>query len=251
MVNLPAVQITLNEFVDARMKAVLMMTEFYSQNERIKSHLSGYSGGLYPSAIRPDSSLKSAIKQLDQKFWRLAFDVTEFSQLMDQKEQDLFETEIAENTPEFTLETVKETFLSLFQNADMLFQRGLVRVFRSLSNEYKTNSNEPFRMSKKFIMDNSASKCMHGFSFKYKQGLAVSDLDRVFKVLSGEKFVFGQLKSEIDRQWQSNNGVYECNMFKVKAYKKGSSHWTIKNTVLLEKINELISEYYGSNVLSA
>lgn len=83
-------------------------------------------------------------------YWRQSFDHTGLMQLLDAQSKQKFNRNLQENPPEFTIENVQSSFIDLSQNAEKMFEDGVVNVFRWLSNQYMTN--DGFRIGDKVVM---------------------------------------------------------------------------------------------------
>ncbi|MEQ1526468.1 MAG: DUF4942 domain-containing protein [Gallionella sp.] len=92
-----------------------------------------------PRSSEPLGRLEDSIKELDRMYWRQSFDHTGLMQLLDAQSKKKFDRDLQENPPEFTIENVQSSFIDLSQNAEKMFEDGVVNVFRRLSNRYLTN----------------------------------------------------------------------------------------------------------------
>lgn len=248
--GLPEITKTLADYAEARTNAVVMLEQLYEHKNRLGDYLKQFGPHLTPDASRIYKDINHSIRELDRGFWRRSFEVTEFRKYMDHQAKTEFDRDIENNPPAFTIENIKETFFSLYQDADMMFQRGIVGVFKSLCGGFKTNKKEPFRVGEKIIITYTTDTFYSKPRVHYGREQIISDIDRVFKVLAGEKHNPRELEQKLNSQWAENDGVYECEFFKIKAFKNGNTHWYFKRLDLLDQVNELIAEYYGSNILS-
>lgn len=240
---------TLEDYTEARNKARTMIESHYESSRRIDSYLKQIGNYLYVD-ISPRQSLDLTLKQLDMRFWKLAFDATRFSLLMDDDAKKEFDRDLENKTPDFTVENCTATFLALHQEAEMMFKRGIVNTFRRLSGGYVTNSKEPFTIGKKSILSYMISMWYGYPQIQYNQEQRVNDIDRVVKVVLGKPFEPRALESAMNNAFK-NGENYDDEFYHAKAFKNGNLHLTIKSDGALEKINELIAEYYGENKLAA
>ncbi len=242
---------TLEEYAQARDEALIMVQRQFDGQQRLVEHLADFGSSLSPHSIMIRSSFDAIRKELDRAFWRRAFELTNFRQLMDAEAKREFDRDLENQSPEFTLDGVTETFLSLAQDADMMFRRGIVNVFTSLCGDYQTNKKEPFRIGEKVIISHAIGDgWSNSLRIGYNREQTINDIDRVFKVLAGLKFKSRQLESDMNKAFMKGE-TYECEFYKAKAFKNGNLHLWIKKEDLLELANGLIAQHYGENKLAA
>lgn len=92
-----------------------------------------------PGAQLYKSSITEITHDLDRRLWRRSFDLAGFYKVMDEKAMNEFETSLGKEPPEFNMDNIQTTFLSMAAEADTIFKRGIVNVFKHLSKDYKTN----------------------------------------------------------------------------------------------------------------
>ena len=123
-----------------------------------------------------------------------------------------------------------------------------------LSNNYRTNEKEPFRVGKKvivdYMVDMTSVKYGGEITLNYRKRDQINDIDRIFRTLDKVVYVEHSLESEVQRQWKETGGVFEDEYFRIKGFKKGTAHIEFKRLDLLERVNELIGEYCGGNALA-
>jgi hypothetical protein len=197
----------------------------------------------------PDDE-KRVRSELDCSMWRRAFDLTGFKQLMDAEAVNEFEKSLSPTPPEFTEANIRATFIELRLNACTMFRRGVVNVFRHLSDDYRTNASEPFRIGRKVIMSWMVDP-------SFRRGLCIrhgassdrlNDIDRVFQTLDGNEFQSRALESAMTAAFQEGE-VFENAYYRAKGYKNGNLHVEFKRLDLLDKVNEEIAEFYAEGAL--
>lgn len=193
-------------------------------------------------------NLKELKESINRNTWLTAFDKTGLLQIMDREAYQKFQSDLDNRAPEFTLDNIRETFLSLYQQKDELFIRGLINVFRGLCRAYKTND-EAFKVPEKIIVGWWASKdWVARLYVNHHRSTEINDMDRVFKTLAGEKHHQRSLETEINAKW-SKGEIFEDDYYQIKGFKNGNAHVKFKRLDLLEKANELIHEYYHGNAV--
>jgi len=245
-----ALPTTLTDLLKGRDEALRLIEDARRLTEMARDVLSPLGHYLMPRGGQLPEDEKRVRIELDQSMWRRAFDLTGFKQLMDSQAVAEFEKSLAPNPPEFTEANIRATFIELQINATHMFRRGVVNVFRYLSDSYRTNAAEPFRIGRKVVMS-----WMIGPS--YRKGLRVkhgwaadklNDLDRVFQTLDGKPFQPRSLESAMTAVFEEG-GVFENELYRAKAFKNGNMHLEFKRLDLLDKVNEQIADFYADGAL--
>jgi len=250
--NLPAVQKTLADYCQIREKTLGLLRESMAMHELAEqTFLTAYAHGL--PCERRIYTLKDYAHEIDARLWRQAFNLTGFMQLMDRQALAEFNTQNTKEPAAFTIENVRATFLSLFQDADEMFARGLVNTFRRLNRYYKTND-QAFKLERKAILTHIFQvRCTRGLEVNYGAHATgtLNDLDRVFHVLDGQKHAERRLETALNASFErSGPWVYEDSYFQIKGFRNGNAHILFKRDDLLEKANRVIHNYYDGRALA-
>lgn len=242
--------VSLNDLLDARDQAIRLHKDARRLNEQARETLSAVGSYLMPHGGEFRDSLERALIELDRSMWRRAFDLTGFTQLMDAEAVAEFERSLSPKPPEFTDATIRATFIDLHQKAGHMFRRGIVNVFRYLSDDYKTNAKEPFRIGRKCVMSWMVGPSFkRGLQIKIGSGDKLNDIDRIIKTVDGKQFKPRELEYAMNVAFERGE-AYECDYYRAKGFKNGNLHIEFKRDDLLELMNEQIAIYYGENVLS-
>jgi len=208
-----------------------------------------YSYGL-PRNSYPRDSLEETVRAIDARLWRQAFDITGFGQLMDREAREQFERDNQDNPPAFTVENVRSIFLSAAQDAEEMFNRGLVNVFRRLSRGHRTNTNEAFKVNRRAIMVYMVRPAGRGLEICYGPAAdELNDLDRVFKTLDDEKHHPRSLETALNAALRKGE-VYEDTYYQFKGFKNGNLHVVFKRQDLLDQANRIIHDYHEGSALA-
>lgn len=242
---------TLEDYLAARDSAVAKYQQLQKLHDMMERELNSIGNYLMPNVLDRYMDLARFTRELDQRFWRKAFDATGFMKLMDREARAEFDRSLDKEPPAFTLENVRGIFLSKAQEAEMMFARGLVNVFKQLSKDYRTNSKEPFRVGPKAILEYMTTpNWSKGLRVNYGREDIVGDIDRVIKVLDDQEYFPRQLESAINDAWGKGE-IYEDDYYRIKGFKKGTMHIEFKRLDLLNKANDIIAQWYGDNKLAA
>lgn len=245
-----AVPTTLNDLLQARDDALRLFADARRTIDMAAKLLAQHGSHLMPSGAKLPDDQKSVRSELDCSMWRRAFDMTGFKQLMDAQAVKSFEASLYPVAPEFTEANIRATFIDLRLNAGVMFRRGVFDVFRYLSDDYRTNAKEPFRIGHKVVMSGMICRSYRrGLQINY--GLAsdrLNDLDRVVKTVDGKPFLPRTLETAMTVAFEDGQ-VFQDTYYRAKAYKNGNLHLEFLRLDLLEKVNEQIAEYYADGAL--
>lgn len=248
METLPAVPKTLLDMQISRDEAIATYQNVVNMIAESKKRLGDY---IYPNSYEIRNWKEDFTKELDTNLWRYAFRKTGLERYMDAKAKQDFERSLESKVPEFTVENIRSIVFYAAQDADTMFARGIVNTFHRLSDDHKTNTNKRFTVNPKAIIK-------HVFGSNFCGGLSVnrysidmlSDIDRVVKVLDGQKFEAHELECKInDCYKQTQTTIYEDDYYRIKGHKNGNAHIEFKRQDILDKINLIIAKYYGDNIL--
>lgn len=244
-----AIPKTLSDLLDARNNAINLHDQAQKLVDLTAKTLAEVGVSL-PADCRIKVPHDTATRKIDIEFWRKAFDITGLAQLMDSQACDEFERSLRDDRVPFTESAIRETFIRQIADSEMMFRRGIVNVFRFLSDDYKTNSNEPFRVGSKIVISFAVEPSYAG-GLKIRHGSGenkINDIDRVFRTLNGEKFKEYDLRNKLNIAFQRRE-VYADGFYKARAFKNGNMHMEFMRDDLLEKVNDQIAIWYGENKL--
>lgn len=238
---------TLTDFCNHRAGIVKLLTEHDAHFQLIQAEMKKFYQYGMPRSSEPLGRLEESIKELDRMYWRQSFDHTGLMQLLDAQSKKKFDRDLQENPPEFTIENVQSSFIDLSQNAEKMFEDGVVNVFHRLSNRYMTN--DGFRIGDKVVMTWMVEPSFRrGLQLRHGQGEdEINDIDRVFKTFDGKRYVERSLSCAMNTAIQ-DGGRYEDDYFAAKAFKNGNLHLKFKRADLVERVNLVIAKRYGATI---
>ncbi len=208
--------------------------------------------GLHGHAM-PRNSLEESIREVDRTFWRAAFNVTGFLDVMDATEKDeFFKSMQGDNVPPFGEEAIRSTFVDLMGRKDEMFRRGVVRVFQRLSGKYHSHS--AFRVQRKMILGmfcrpnfvNGAQE-VNAYAFgAMSPSEMTNDIDRVLCALEDKPHKPRALESAMNAAWKEGE-VFDDGRLKARAFKNQNVHLELRAD-LVDGINRIIAEHYGAQI---
>ena len=205
-------------------------------------------------------SLDKFRENIDRRLWRLAFDKTGFLKVMDAQALSKFQNDIESRAPEFTVDNIQATFLTLYQEKDEMFARGLVNVFRGLAGYYRTHDDQSFKVGRKFILEWTIETPWSSSwtpRIRYEKSATINDIDRVFKILDDQPHVERSLETAMNGAWSEwedagsvGQATFEDDYYRAKAFKNGNLHLEFKRPDLVDKANLVIADYYDGRALA-
>lgn len=247
-----ALPTTLTQLLQARGEALRLLSDARRCTDMAKDLLSAHGRYLMPHNGQLRDSAERVQAELDASMWRRAFDLTGFKQLMDAQAVAEFERSLTPLPPEFTEANIRSTFIELHGKSRDMFRRGVVNVFRYLSDDYKTNSREPFRIGRKLVMTYMVQSAF-GSGLQLRYGGAVdklNDIDRVIRTLGGMSFTAGALPVMVNQALKLGE-VHECELYRAKGFKNGNLHFEFLRQDLLDLLNEEIAGHYENTLPDA
>lgn len=245
---------TLDDYFAAREKTLALLEHAHraiADAEQVLAQFGAF-GGL-PYDAKPRESLEGITRQIDQRLWRLAFDKTGLMHFMDAQAKADFERELDGKTPAFTEDTVRATLVQHAHDAEAMFARGIVNVFRRLSGRYR--SNDAFKVAPKVVIEYVVGPRFAGRGLEvrtwYANGVGtLNDIDRVFHVLDGERHDPRRLEMALNAAFHSGEtNLYEDRYFRIRGFKNGNVHLWFLRADLLERVNRIISDYHQGNAV--
>lgn len=248
MFNQVAIPVTISDMIEARNQAISLIIHAEKSLSKANETLKTVAPHLMPGGARlNESSIQKMTHDLDSRLWRRSFDLAGFYKVMDEKAMSEFEGSLSKNPPEFNMDNIQTTFLSMAAEADTIFKRGIVNVFKHLSKDFRTNSKEPFKIGKKIICSHMA-ELWCGMKIRYQYSARLNDIDRVFRIVAGEEHQPRSLETAVNAAWEKGED-YECDYYKIRGFQKGTVHIWFKRQDLLDKVNELIHDYYQGSAI--
>ena len=172
-------------------------------------------------------------KDIDTRFWNDVVNNSGITSVMHSKMKEDFKTSISEKTPEFDHENVFGTLSYYTDNRMTVYVEGIINLFKSLDNNFKTNDGIRFR--KKIIFNNIFGN--YGFCNYGRGSEQIQDLERIFLVMDGidpSRISFDKWATRrIEKAGRGEETQYEY--FKVKTFLNGNVHlWLTREDLTKE-----------------
>ncbi|WP_421717468.1 DUF4942 domain-containing protein [Algiphilus sp.] len=245
---------TLSDLIRTRDEVVTLITKAHETFDEAKARAESIGRYTLSMEVLPRVGLNQAIREIDRKSWRAAFDLAGFNQIWDAKAIADFEESIRLNPAPFTDAAVRGTFMDLLPRRDEFFARGLVRTFRMLSGNYKRHENAAFEVPRKLICGYwcrpSFSSDSHMLVNDSARGDEFRDFMRVVWTLTDRAFDPRAIVAEVQSQWQQF-GEYRDQYIRLIPYRNQNVHIHILSEHLRDRINGVIAEFYGEQAVAS
>lgn len=197
-----------------------------------------------------DAFLTDARKMIDTDVWAHVIKITALETLMDKKAKDQLNQELLTNPPEATVDNIMATLQQFMADADTIFKRGIAECFSALDRRFK--SHDGWKIGGRVVLTRAFDEHGH-WSYHSNQRDTIRDIERTFLVLDGKKpGEYGGLVEQVDkdrgRTWGRRQGFTETEYFRVRSFMNGNAHVWFKRDDLLQRVNQLLGEYYGDAI---
>jgi len=252
----------------AKMKEAVDLLEsgFAAAEDALKHAEGAYGGAVFEASdysrlesyralfqrFEGESSLDAFRKQVDARTWVNLISLTGMRNLMDRTAVDALYQDLSGEVPEISEEVILNTFQSLMQDSELIFQRGLARCFGDLDRRFK--SHEPlgsFKLGSRIILT-YVFDSWGSLSYTSRVNHTLADVERVFAVLDGkahhdnDTLVHAIRKSREGGGLNPRQSVTETPYFRVRGFKNGNAHLWFKRDDLVQKANKVLRSYFGS-----
>lgn len=203
----------------------------------------------YDINLLDDDGLSKALHVLDGPAWTYLMHESGNRTFMDRTARQTWDENIHTGAyPDFTKDTVTETFGTLHLSRAEMFDRGVIATFRRLSWDFTTN--QPFKFGTRIILQYLVDNWGH---LNYRALDELEDLHRVFCVLDGQPEpdhrdgIASQMRTACSNKETAWTGPY----FAVKWYRKGTGHVTFLRPELVTRMNLVLAKHYPHAVAMA
>lgn len=203
---------------------------------------------------KKDTAMKVITRNLDRGIWRDLMKKSGMLAIMDAQARDGWYNSLEkDDIPVISEENILSTFEQLHRGKNEVFERGVINVFKGLNWDYKSNS--PCKFGKKIIVNGLVKYGRWGFGLNWGwQRDRLADLERMLMLLNGKPVpdnradVTRRLSDHINENRYSTS--YEDEVFTIKYFQKGTAHITFKQSVLVDKLNNIIARHYPEMLAS-
>lgn len=191
------------------------------------------------ASVLNDTDMFTHLKHVDSEGWAYLLEQSGLRSFLDSEAREEWDERLRKGTaPELTPENVGGVFGALHQDRQALMERGVLRVFKGLSWDHKTN--QPVAFGKKLIIKDVLT-CYLGADWRTANKL--DDLTRALHWIQGTPEP--DARQSLGRT-TNGPGLYECEHFTLKVFKKRTGHLTFKNPTGVDGLNRILAKHYPS-----
>lgn len=204
----------------------------------------------FAKASDRDAFLGECRQRIDRAMWDHLILSTGIERLMDKQEREAFRQQLADDPPAATSDNILATFQRLAGDAGVIFQRGLAQAFSRLDRHFR--SHDGFKIGSRIVFNGAFSDGHWNYYSKKDEDLR--DVERVFAVLDGQPHpdrgsgIIGTIDAARPRSWGAQAFEADGDYFKVRVYKNGNVHCWFKRDDLVEKVNQVLADFYGATI---
>lgn len=189
--------------------------------------------------------------EVDASVWQHLFTRTGMFDMMDMTAKEEWRKSLMNDVPEVTLENLYATLETVAGDADLIFKRGIAKVFAELDRRFR--SHDGFKIGSRIILNNAFTD-YGSIQYGRKRDMII-DIERVLAKLDGEKPDPHSLLTAVENSrkghWGPMQSEVEAGYLRIKGYKNGNAHLWFTCPALVEKVNKLLAEYYGELIPDA
>lgn len=191
-------------------------------------------------------------KSVDAYAWQHLLDALGLRSFMSAKAREDWDKSIAARQfPDLTRENVEATFGALYARRSMMFEEGVVAVFRNLSFDYATNC--PRMFGKRLVLRGLVNPKSRYWPECVTHGRGVDGVDdllRVMHVLDGKPepdHRQGAYHLLTEAKWPSQGKPAELHGYvSLRGFKNGNAHLTFLRPDLTTKMNQILARHFAN-----
>jgi len=205
----------------------------------------------YADLSTREKYLAFVTKGVDRSVWAHLIASTGLDKLMDRAERDAFRDALEKDPPPATAENCFATMERLLGESDLIFKRGIATAFSRLDRRFR--SHDGFKVGARMVLSHAFSEGSWNHYSKHDETLI--DVERAFCQLDSKPQPerMGGIVGAVDEArrglgWGNHAFRAENDYFRVEAYKNGNAHLWFKRKDLVQRVNQLLADYYGAAV---
>ncbi len=214
-------------------------------------HLGQEKAAFHKAAKLPsrDDYMATARRIIDTDVWSHIIAITDLERLMDKKAKDQFRQQLVDDPPEVTEDNVFATLEQFMLDAETIFKRGIAECFSNLDRRFR--SHDGWEIGSRIILS-YAFDSNGWWNYHRNHQDTFADIERVFRTLDDNPAQYCEIIHRLDEARRGHFGPrqshIETQYFTIRAYKNGNAHVWFKRDELLERVNQLLGEYYGAPI---
>lgn len=204
-------------------------------------------GAQLKTKIDPAEAKIWARREVDSGVWMHIFDTYRFGDLMDADMRKQWLAQVKADPIEVTFDNLEATISNIMAQQDDVFVRGIANCFAKLDRRFA--SHDAFKFGNRMIFEGMFDE--FGFSGHRSDYIwsVISDVERVLCILDKAPEKRGDVRASVDKAraggFVKRQSESETDYFKIRTFKKGSIHLWFKRKDLVERVNQMLSDWYG------
>ena len=196
-----------------------------------------------------ESYLAGMRKIVDTDVWGYVIKISELETVMDKTAKNQMHQDLMSDPPEATVDNIAATLRQFIQDADAIFKRGIAKCFTDLDRRFR--SHDGWKIGSRIILSYAFDN--FGWRFDRAHDDTLRDIERTFLTLDGRKAPqYGGIVDLVSRSRSYGSGPrqseFENDYFVIRGFKNGNCHIWFKRDDLVDRVNQLLGEYYGAPI---
>ena len=193
--------------------------------------------------IGGDGWVEYVMTVIDKQLWNGAIEKLGVVSLMDATaRKEFYDNVESGNAPSMNKKNLAATLEALHSQSGLMFERGVVAVFKALTWDYKTNRYAAF--GKRIILSNLVDR--NGYISSYCDKSSLNDLERCLTILDGKPAPTYALSAErkLQKAHVSGDRALDLSYFRLVWFKNGNGHLTFTDSRLVDEMNRILSKHH-------
>jgi len=245
--------------------------DFYRNYKYIGDHISlsttpdgqhRYTNGTLTERLRKHAN--EFIESIRHAYWNKTLSLPQFEKRLTEKKRSEFRESLKKHSDlELTSANVRSFFEKLMGSYEDTLIDAIEDLFDMFTKEYAWNesihcknvhyyngwkSNDAFKVNKKVIVPRFGIECMYGNGWKlgYRDAQKADDVDKVMNYFDGKtKYLRISEAAESVSGTDDMHNLLESEYFKIRFYKKGTTHLTFKSKDIRRRFNIEVGKRKG------
>lgn len=189
-------------------------------------------------------------KIVDTDCWTYIIQIANLESVMDKAAKDELRQSLQTDPPEITIDNIRATLERFIVDADTIFKRGIATCFSNLDRRFR--SHDGWKIGSRVILSYAFDE-WGGWAYRNNHDDTLTDIERVFLRLDGKKQpIYGGIVDMVSRSRSFGSGRRQSEFtneyFTIRGFKNGNCHVWFRRDDLLERVNQLLGEYYGAPI---
>lgn len=197
-----------------------------------------------------ETYMREMRKIVDVDCWSYIIALSHLESVMDKTAKDELRQALLDDPPEITVDNIRATLERFILDADTIFKRGIATCFSALDRRFR--SHDGWKIGGRIVLTYAFDQ-WGGWNWNRNHDDTLRDIERVFLKLDGiDSPIYGGIVDQVRNQRRGLSGPrqseYTNDYFTVRGYKNGNCHIWFKRDDLLDRVNQLLGEYYGAPI---